>query len=110
MNKSFLNNHNLREKFFFQVLRDNELPEPVQEHKFHPTRRWRFDYAFPEYKVAIELEGGIWIQGRHTRPQGHKNDMEKYTEASLLGWKIIRVEPKDLLSKNTIDIIKRALL
>lgn len=107
--KSFMNNPSLRETAFFQILRKNNLPIPVKEFKFHPTRKWRFDYAFTDIKVALELEGGIWIQGRHTRPKGYKNDMEKYTEASILGWRVLRIEPKDLLSNSTIEMLKRTL-
>ena len=41
--------------------------EVVKEFKFHPTRRWRFDYAIPTHKIALEVEGGVWTGGRHTR-------------------------------------------
>ena len=59
--------------------------ECVKEFKFHTERRWRFDYAIPQYKIALEVEGGVWTQGRHTRPQGFLGDMEKYNNAALLG-------------------------
>ena len=108
--KTFLKDKVLRDKLFFQLLEKNNLPIPTPEYKFHSTRRWRFDYAFPEHKVALELEGGVWIQGRHTRPTGYKNDMEKYTEANLLGWKIIRIEPDEILKHATFELLKRALV
>lgn len=62
----------------------------VEEHKFHPTRRWRFDFADLENKIAIECEGGIWTSGRHTRGAGFSNDTEKYNQAVLLGWRVLR--------------------
>ncbi len=62
----------------------------VREHKFHPTRRWRFDFAIPDRKVAIEIEGGIYTQGRHTRGSGFSKDCEKYNVATVMGWAVLR--------------------
>ncbi|MDR3328182.1 MAG: hypothetical protein LBT04_08750, partial [Prevotellaceae bacterium] len=61
--------------------------EVVKEYTFHPTRKWRFDYAIPEHKIAIEVEGGIWTGGRHTSSKGFLGDMEKYNAGTLLGWR-----------------------
>jgi very-short-patch-repair endonuclease len=69
---------------------------PVAEYRFAPPRRWRFDYAFPEFKLAVEIEGGAWIQGRHTRGKGFLADLEKYNAATLLGWAILRYPPGSL--------------
>ena len=66
-------------------------PELLTEHKFHPVRRWAFDYAHPATKVAIELEGGIWTNGRHTNGAGFIGDCTKYNEAALLGWTVFRI-------------------
>lgn len=68
-------------------------PKLKAEYKFCPTRRWRFDYAHIESKVAIELEGGTWVVGRHNHPASIEADMEKYNTASELGWKLIRLTP-----------------
>jgi very-short-patch-repair endonuclease len=65
----------------------------VTEHRFHPVRRWRFDIAIPELKIAIEIEGGAWVNGRHTRASGFIKDMEKYNSAVLLGWRLFRYAP-----------------
>lgn len=81
----------------------------IKEHKFHPTRRWRFDYAIPEYKIALEVEGGVWTQGRHTRPQGFLGDIEKYNTATLMGWRVFRTTPDELLSRATINLLKTAI-
>ena len=67
-----------------------------REYRFHPTRRWRFDVAFVEQKVAVEMEGGVWTRGRHTRPKGYKRDMEKYNAAAKLGWIVLRYSANDL--------------
>ena len=65
---------------------------PVREHKFHPDRKWRFDFAWPDQMIAAECEGGIWTGGRHTRGAGVLGDMEKYNQAALLGWAVFRFD------------------
>lgn len=66
----------------------------VEEYRFHPERRWRFDFALPEKKLAIEIDGGIWNAGRHSRGKGQINDMEKGNAAVCLGWQILHFEPR----------------
>lgn len=83
--------------------------ECVKEYKFHPERRWRFDYAIPEHKIALEVEGGVWTQGRHTRPQGFLGDIEKYNTATLMGWRVFRTTPTDLYRTATINLLKSAI-
>ena len=62
----------------------------IREYKFHPTRKWRFDFAHVATKTAIEIEGGTWSGGRHTRGSGYSKDCEKYNEAAKLGWCVLR--------------------
>lgn len=64
---------------------------PVREYKFHATRNWRFDFAWPEARVAVEIEGGVWKGGRHTRGAGFIGDCEKYNAAVLDGWRVFRL-------------------
>lgn len=82
---------------------------PLTEHKFHDTRRWRFDYAWPEHQVALEVEGGVWVGGRHTSGAGFVKDMEKYNEAACMGWRIIRCQPRQLCTMQTVETLRRAL-
>ncbi len=70
-------------------------------------RRFRFDFADVERRIAIELEGGVWTYGRHTRPQGYIRDIEKYNIASALGWMLIRV-PAHLAHKHLAQYIADA--
>lgn len=71
------------------------LPVPEKQFKFHPTRKWTADFAYPKYKILIEIEGGVWISGRHTRGAGFINDCEKYSQAAILGWRVLRYPEKN---------------
>lgn len=83
------------------LCRDAGLPEPIPEYKFHHARKWRADYCWPIYKIIVEIEGGIWTKGRHTRGSGYLADMEKYNAAALLGFAVLRYAP-DQLEQNCI--------
>lgn len=83
--------------------------ECLKEFRFHPKRKWRFDYAIPEYKVAIEIDGGLWKYGRHNRPAGYKADMEKLNAAASLGWSVLRFTPDEQYLAVTLGIIKNTI-
>ena len=78
----------------------------VSEYRFHPTRKWRADFAHLEGKVLIEIEGGTWVAGRHSRGAGYAGDCEKYMEATLLGWRIIRLTPAMITQDNLERIMQ----
>jgi very-short-patch-repair endonuclease len=63
---------------------------PVEEYRFHDKRRWRFDYAFVPEGVAVEIEGGVYSGGGHTRGKHYQSDCEKYNTATLMGWRVLR--------------------
>lgn len=90
-------------------LRALEFPEWVEEYRFHPTRKWRFDFAWPEQRLACEVEGGVWSGGRHTRGKGFSNDCEKYNEAAVDGWTVIRVTAEQIESGQATDWLRRKL-
>ena len=77
------------------------MPKAVQEYRFHETRKWRFDFAYPELKIAIEVEGGTWAAGRHTTGAGFDKDCEKYNAATRMGWRILRYTAKSM--KNVVS-------
>lgn len=85
------------------------LPGHVQEVRFDPVRKWRFDFAFPGHKVAVEIEGGAWSNGRHTRPAGFEADLEKYNAAALLGWIVLRVTPRMVDDGRALRLIEQAI-
>ena len=70
------------------------VPQPIREYRFDPIRRWRFDFAWPEQLIAIEVEGGTWRRGRHNRPVGFEKDCEKYNAAARAGWCVLRYTGK----------------
>lgn len=76
----------------------------VAEYRFC-ERRWRFDYAVPGAKIAIELEGGIWMVGRHNRGKGYQADLDKYNRAVALGWSVFRFSTQDALYGNPKEIL-----
>ena len=90
----------------FKTLRAKVVPE----YRFHHKRRWKFDYAVPDLMIAIEIEGGTWIKGRHNRAEGYQKDMEKYNMAQLMGWKVLRYTPEQVGEcVRDLETIKRGL-
>jgi len=90
----------------FERLLTQEISKPVREFIFHPVRKWRIDFSYPDIKLAIEVEGGVWDNGGHTRGSGFVGDMEKYNSMAELGWRLLRYTPQDLTKSTTIDQIK----
>jgi len=66
----------------------------VAEYKFDPIRKWRYDWAHKDKLIAIEIEGGTWTGGRHSRGKGIEGDCEKYNAAAVAGWRVIRFTPQ----------------
>ena len=84
------------------------LPHPVEEYSFHPARAWRLDFAWPAELLAIEIHGGVHVQGRHTRGRGFIEDRTKMNEALLLGWRVLEVTPEHLKSGLALHWLCRA--
>lgn len=92
---------------FFMILRNID-ERFVTEFRFS-ERRWRFDFALPQLKLAIEVEGGVYTSGRHTRAIGYINDIEKYNKAIELGWTLLRYTPQQLNKTETIKQISNVV-
>ena len=97
------------DRLFRAVLAQQGLPQPEAETMFHPTRKWRWDYCWPAQKLALEVQGGIWVKGAHSSGVGIQRDIEKFSEGAALGWRLLLVEPKFLPTLQTAGLIRRAL-
>ena len=84
------------------------LPEPLREHVFHRGRRWRFDYCWLESKVAVEIDGGTWVGGRHTSGAGYEADCSKFNQAVIDGWKIFRFTTNMVLDGRAFSTLEKA--
>lgn len=100
----------LEGRFWRQLVIEGLTDGCVREFRFHPTRKWRFDMAWPDERVACEVQGGIWVKGRHARPQGMINDYEKFSEAAALGWRLVYVTGLEVTNGAGVDRVRRTLL
>jgi very-short-patch-repair endonuclease len=80
-----------------------------REHRFDPVRRWKFDFAMPEQMIAVEVEGGTFTSGRHSRGAGYERDCEKYAEAAIAGWRVIRATTAQAKSGTALEWVKRMM-
>ena len=100
--------------------------EPVREYRFAALtvgsgagvrkrlsdaglKDWRFDYAFPAHKLAVEVEGGGWTGGRHTRGKGFADDLWKYHKAMDMGWVVYRCDGAMVRSGAAVALIEKLL-
>lgn len=85
------------------------LPEPEFEYRFHPKRKWRLDIAWPGKKVCVEVQGGIFIRGRHTRGAALLKEWEKLNTLAEMGWRVLYCQPKDICTIDMVEQIRRCL-
>lgn len=90
-------------------IRAVKLPAPKREHRFAAPRRWRFDFAWPDRWVALEVEGGTHSGGRHVRGDGFERDCEKYNAAALRGWTVLRVTSAMVRDGRALALVEAAL-
>lgn len=96
------------ERMAVQILA-TKLPRPEREHRFAKGRRWRFDFAWPERMLALEVEGGTHSGGRHVRGSGFERDCEKYNAAALAGWRVLRVTSPMVRDGRALTALETAL-
>lgn len=102
------------EEKFLQAIREAGLPEPLREYVFHEPqdgekqRKWRFDFCYVYPRIAIEIEGGVYNRGRHTRAQGFQADCEKYNTAVEQGWEVYRFTTG--MEKDCVALLQRRRL
>jgi hypothetical protein len=115
----------LEDRLSLQI-RGLKLPAPEREHAFAAhhvgpgrgvrerlaragLKNWRFDFAWPELMFAVEVEGGQWTGGRHTRGKGFTEDIEKYHHAMRLGWTVYRCERRLIECGEAVGFIEKFL-
>src|SRR5260363_41082 len=79
------------------------------EYRFAAMRRWKFDFAWPNWKIVVECEGGIWAQGRHTRALGFEADCDKYNAATVQGWRVLRFTAGMVKSGAAVELLTQAI-
>ena len=89
-----------------------EIPEPEREYLFHPTRKWRVDFAWPKRRLFVEIEGGIWRRGggAHSHPSNIERDIEKGNAITMAGCFLLRVTDKMIKSGEAFELVKKFLL
>jgi very-short-patch-repair endonuclease len=81
---------------------------PTREFRFHDKRRWRIDYAFVNYRIAVEIQGGIWMKkGGHTTGKGYRRDTEKLNALTLAGWRVLWYPPEAIDFKQIKELIEK---
>lgn len=81
----------------------------IREYRFDSKKKWKTDFVFLDQKLIVEVEGGVWIKGRHTRPVGFTKDCIKYNNATIQGFRVLRVTGDHVKSGQAIDWIEKAL-
>ena len=86
-----------------------DMPPPIREYKFHAKRKWRLDYAWPDIRLAVEIEGGVWKEGggRHNRASGFIADIDKYNMLVEEEWFLLRYLPKHINYDQIVRVYKQ---
>lgn len=96
---------------FIQFIKQELSIELWPEFYFCTERQFRIDYAIPQYKIAIEQEGGIYMKGNsgHSSGTGIARDMEKNNLLVSKGWKLLRRQPNEMLTVETVSLISKLI-
>ena len=88
------------------ALRANGITDYEREYQFDPKRQWRFDFAWPDRHLAVEVEGGTKFgKSRHSQGQGLEDDARKYNAAAIQGWAVLRFTTAMVLSGEALGVI-----
>lgn len=94
---------------FLQELARLKLPEPRQEYQFATPRKWAADFCWPEHKVILEVQGGVFTGGRHVRGAALLKEWEKLNHGAIRGYRFLFCAPRDLTSLATLEFVTQAL-
>jgi very-short-patch-repair endonuclease len=81
-----------------------------REVKFYPLRNWKVDFLLRDNSIIIEVEGGVWQQGRHSRGKGFESDCEKYNRATIMGYQVLRYSTAQVESGMAIGDVLEMIL
>lgn len=93
----------------FDQIRFAKLPEPVREFPGIPGRKFKFDGAWPLRRLAFEVDGAVWVNGRHSRGSGIQTDCEKFSLAAVHGWRVMRFTTDMVRSGKALQLVEMAL-
>lgn len=105
---SRLKHFQIHELFMTQCAERN-LPVPEREARFHPIRKYRADFLFRQHNLIVEIDGGVFNMGAHTRGAGYTRDRERDAEAMILGFKTLRVTPEMVYDQRAINYTTRLI-
>lgn len=97
------------EERLYAFITSRGLPIPIREFRFAPPRLFRFDFAWTDRGIALEAEGGIWIQGGHNRGAAYADDLDKYNLATINGWRVFRISERQIRDGTAFDLVLRIL-
>jgi len=99
-------------QLFIAACLARELPAPVPEFRFAaPERQWRFDWYWPEHRISLEVQGGLFLPGggRHSRGAALRGEHDKLNAAAILGIRVLFCLPEDIDSGAIFPVIEKAL-
>jgi len=85
------------------------LPKPEREVRFTPPRRWRWDLCWPDRMIALEIDGGGWVRGGHSREAGMTRDCQKRNAGTRMGWKVYRATGSMVRDGSALALLEQAL-
>ena len=94
---------------FALLLRAHKLPEPIREYRILRDRMYRWDFCWPEQKVAVEIQGGRWVKSGHSSGTGIERDARKNNLAQLQGWLCMVFVDEHLRDGSALAWTKQAL-
>jgi hypothetical protein len=94
---------------FIALCEAEGIETPVPEYRFHPTRKWRTDFAFVSARLLLEIDGGLFVNGGHTRGAAREHDFEKDCNALIMGYRVMRVSTGQLKSGLAMTWLKAIL-
>lgn len=97
------------EKTFLMQLRSKGLAVPQSQYQFTQLRKWRFDFAWPSIRLAVEIQGGTFANGRHVRGMGYEQDCEKSNAATLSGWRVLRFGTREISEGRALKLVEAFL-